>query len=340
MAVTLKDVAQLANVTPTVVSHVLNNKASTVRVSPATAERVKVAAQKLGYRVNIMARNFREQQTKTIGVLNGRGLVKPTFAHGPRYFATLMDGILHAACEHGYSVTLCPLLLGEHPEEGISDGRFDGLIWYSIEPSEEIFDELERCSIPLVIIHAHASAFKNKYPTIICNNDQGLRLAVEHLAGQGHKRIGFSIEGDAMNVESLERLAGFKFHMSRLGLQFDSRSIIDIRSDRRQLHEYLRGNLEHSAVIVHADGLASEYIRVAQQYGHRVPEDLSIIGFDSTDFCEESRPSLTSISQPLFEIGERAVNQLIQLLSGGSCDPLELLLPCGLDIRGSTMSLA
>src|SRR5476649_181797 len=110
MAVTLKDVAKVANVTPTVVSRVLHNKASTVRVSPATAERVRVAAAQLGYRVNIMARNFRDRQTKTIGVLNGRGLTRPLFAKGPRYFATLMDGIVDGCFAHGYSVTLCPQL--------------------------------------------------------------------------------------------------------------------------------------------------------------------------------------------------------------------------------------
>ncbi len=330
----------MARVTPTVVSHVLHNKASTVRVSPATAERVRLAAEKLGYRVNVMARNFRERQTKTIGVLNGRGLLKPTLAKGPRYFASLLDGVVHGAFLHGYSITLCPLLLGEHPEEGLSDGRFDGLIWYSINASDEILGALSKCSVPLVIVHAHASEFGNRYPTLICDNDQGLGLAIDHLAEIGHRNIGFAIEGDAMNVESLERLAGFKRHMQRRGLALDASSIIDVREDRAELRAYLSSELRHSALIVHADGLASEAIWMAQDYGHRVPEDLSIVGFDSTDFCEETRPSLTSISQPLFTIGERAAEQLIQLLAGGSCDPLELLLPCGLDIRGSTTSPA
>jgi DNA-binding LacI/PurR family transcriptional regulator len=340
MAITLKDVALVAKVTPTVVSHVLHNKASTVRVSPATAERVRVAAEELGYRVNVMARNFRERQTKAIGVLNGRGLMKPTLAKGPRYFASLLDGVVQGAFLHGYSVTLCPLLLGEHPEDGLSDGRFDGLIWYSIDASKEILAALSKCAVPLVIVHAHASAFGNRYPTLICDNDHGLGLAIDHLAELGHRNIGFAIEGDAMNVESLERLSGFKRHMQRLGLPWGGDNVVDIREDRKELRAYLSSELRHSALIVHADGLASETIRMAQEYGHNIPEDLSIIGFDSTDFCEETRPSLTSISQPLFHIGERAAEQLIQLLAGGSCDPLELLLPCGLDIRGSTTSPA
>ena len=84
MAVTLKDVAKLTNVTPSVVSIVLNNRESTIRVSAETAERVRQAAKHLGYRVNMLARNFRDQHTRTIGVLNGRGMSRPRFANWRR----------------------------------------------------------------------------------------------------------------------------------------------------------------------------------------------------------------------------------------------------------------
>jgi len=337
MPVTLKDVAQLANVTPPVVSRVLHNKSTSVRVSAATAERVRQAAEQLGYRVNVMARNFRARQTKTIGVLNGQ-LERPTFAKGPRYFATLMDGIVEGAFRHGFSVTLCPQLLGEHPEDGISDGRFDGLIWYSIKPSPETIEVLQRCSVPLVIVHAHAPAFNDQFSTIICDNRQGVGLALDHLVELGHRRIGFAIEGDAMNVESMERLEGYKLHMQRHGLPILEEDIVDVSRDRKRLHSYLVSRPVHTAMIVHADGLASEFILTAPDYGIRVPEDLSIIGFDSTEFCDELRPSLTSISQPLFDIGWRAAEQLMRVISGDAAEPLELVLPCGLDVRGSTTS--
>jgi LacI family transcriptional regulator len=339
MPVTLKDVAQLAKVTPPVVSRVLHNKSTSVRVSPATAERVRQAAEQLGYRVNVMARNFRARQTKTIGVLNGRGLQRPTFAKGPRYFATLMDGIVEGAFRHGFSVTLCPQLLGEHPEDGISDGRFDGLIWYSIEGSPETLSVLQRCSVPLVIVHAHPQAFNDLYPTVICDNRQGVGLAIDYLLDVGHRRIGFAIEGDDMNVESMERLEGFKLHMARRGLSLEPGDVIDVYRDRQRLHSYFAGGPSHSALIVHADGLASEMIKIAPEYGIRVPDDLSIVGFDSTGFCDELRPSLTSISQPLFDIGWRAAEQLMRCIGGEACDPLELVLPCGLDVRGSTTSV-
>jgi LacI family transcriptional regulator len=337
MSVTLKDVAKMANVTPTVVSRVLHDKASTVRVSSATAERVRVAAASLGYRVNVMARNFRDRQTKTIGVLNGQGLARPLFARGPRYFATLMDGIVEGAFKCGYSVTLCPQLLGENPEQALSDGRFDGLIWYSIEPSQRSLDALSQCSVPIVIVHGHAKDFCNRYATVIAENAQGVKLAVQHLVDLGHKRIAFAVEPEGLNVESLERLHAYRVEIEAHGLTSDDRDLLEIDRDRKVMHAYLSASkLPHTAVIVHADGLAAEIIRAAQKHGHSVPDDLAIIGFDSTDFCNEISPTLTSISQPLFDIGASAASQLMKLINGDPVDSLELLLPCGLDVRGST----
>jgi DNA-binding LacI/PurR family transcriptional regulator len=316
---------------------VLNNRESTVRVSPETAERIRQTAQQLGYRVNVLARNFRDRHTRTIGVLNGRGMARPTFAKGPRYFATLMDGIVEGAFRRDYSVTLCPKLLGENPEMGV-DGRFDGLVWYSVSPTDENREVLSRFSIPIVIVHAHASDFGYRYPAIIANNRHGLGLAVEHLFELGHRRIGFVIEGDALNVESLERLEAFKHHLSEHGLTFDKdRDLIDVHANREEMHRYLSATeLPHTAVIVHADGLASEFVVAAQKHRWKLPDELSVVGFDSTDFCNETSPALTSISQPLFDIGGLAVERLLKLIDGQTCDPLELTLPCGLDIRGST----
>jgi len=286
-----------------------------------------------------MARNFRAKQTNTIGVLNGQGLTRPIFARGPRYFATLMDGIVEGAFLYNRAVTLCPHLLGERPAEGFADGLYDGLIWYSISPSQEVLDVLDRWCVPTVIIHGHAREFNNLYPTVICDNDQGVGLAIDHLVEQGHRRIGFAIEGDALNVESMERLAGFHSHMERHGLRHCSElDVLDVRRDRVQLHEYLASAPRHTAIIVHGDGLASEIIRIAPGHGVSIPDELSVVGYDSTGFCDELRPSLTSISQPLFDIGFRATELLMRCIGGESIEALELVLPCGLDVRGSTSS--
>ena len=333
---TLKDVARKAKVSPVVVSKVLHGNLDGIRVSEATAERVRQSAQELGYRVNIWARNFRSQRAMMIGVLNGLGIERPLFRTGPRYFASLIDGIVQGSFQHDYSVALCPELLGGDPLHAINDGRFAGLVWYSIVPSESNLQALDSCSVPSVIAHARVATFGNRHATVICDNQQGIGLAVDHLIERGHRRIAFGLESDALNVESAERVEGYRKHMRRHGLLPQDSDFIDVLRNREELHRYLATGPRHSAIICHADGLASDIIRFAPEHGVRIPEDLAVVGFDSTEFCDELRPTLTSVSQPLYDIGLRAVDLLIQLVEGTPVDQMELVLPCSLDVRGST----
>lgn len=336
MAVTLKDVARRANVSPIVVSKVLHGNLDGIRVSPATAERVRQSAAELGYRVNVWARNFRSQRTMMIGVLNGLGIERPLFRRGPRYFASLMDGIVEGAFMYNYSVALCPELLGGNPLHAINDGRFDGLLWYSITPSESNLKALKSCTVPAVIAHARAATFGNRFATVACDNQQGLGLAVAHLVEKGHRRIGFALESDAPNVETDERLSGYRNHMRWHGLPPSESDVLDFPRDRVALREYFAMGPRHTAIVAHADGLAADLIRIAPEHSVRIPEDVAVVGFDSTEFCEELRPTLTSVSQPLYDIGLRAVELLISLIEGRPVDSTELILACGLDVREST----
>jgi DNA-binding LacI/PurR family transcriptional regulator len=336
MPATLKDVAKLANVSPVVVSRVLHNKANGVRVSEATAERVRKAAEELNYKVNVWARNFRAQRTKMIGVLNGQGTFRPRFSRGPRYFATIMDGIVDGAFEHDYSVAMCPQLLGENAGDAVGDGRFDGFVWYSIAASETNISILQASAAPIVILHAHSHDYGGKHPTIICDNYQGIGLGVDHLVELGHRRIAFAYESDAMNVETLARMYAFRKHMARHGLHVSEADILDVHADREALRRYLSNSRPHSAIVVHADGLAGDMLEEAPRFGLSIPDDLSVIGFDSTEFCDQFRPGLTSIAQPLFDMGSKAIDLLMKALGDNAQEPLELVLPCKLDVRGST----
>jgi LacI family transcriptional regulator len=332
MSVTMRDVAARAGVTPTVVSRVLHNKATAIRVSEATAERVRQAAIDLGYRVNVMARNFRERQTMMIGVLHGIGFDRPLLDKGSRYFASLMDGIIEGAFEHGYSVTLCPKLLGQTPEDAMSDGRFDGLVWYSTLPSQENREMLRRCSVPMVLIHTKAAEYGNRYPAVTCDNEQGIGLAVDHLISLGHERIGFAYEAHIPFSESAIRAGAYRSHMQERGLRVTDCDFIDAGD----LDNYLSQPLRHTAILAHNEGLAAHVLRKAFSVGISIPQDLSVVGFDSTGYCEELTPKLTSIYQPLAEMGRGAINLLVQSIGGNTPNPLELIYPCSLDIRGST----
>lgn len=338
--VTMRDVAQRAGVTPTVVSRVLHNKATSIRVSEATAERVRVAARDLGYRVNVFARNFRERQTNMIGVLHGVGFSRPTLGHGSRYFAALMDGIVEGAFRHGYAVTLCPKLMGQTPEDAMSDGRFDGLIWYSTVPSEPNSAMLRACTSPLVMVHAQAEEFRGCFPIVSCDNTGGIELALEHLAELGHRRIALARGPEGEFSESDVREQAYFAWMRRHGLPLDGKSVIRSELTYEGVDDYLAAGPRHTAVLAHNEEMGAAFVRLAAKRGVRVPEELSVVGFDSTSYCNETDPPLTAIRQPLEALGERAVEMLIARLNGDT--PAEagpapfVQIACGFDVRGST----
>ena len=334
--VTMRDVAAKAGVTPTVVSRVLHNKATSVRVSDATAVRVREAAKELGYRVNVFARNFRERQTNMIGVLHGVNFARPHLSDGSRYFALLMDGIIEGAFRHGYAVTLCPKLMGQTPEDAMSDGRFDGLIWYSTIPSEENRQMLMGCTSPLVMVHSQSDEFVGRFPIVSCDNAHGIRQAVDHLVEIGHRRIAFARQGGLEFSESRLRADAFLHRMREIGLTTTPEDILDAGLYYDGIDPYLADGPRHTAVIAHNEGLGAEFVRRAPNHGIRIPEDLSVVGFDSTPFCDELRPRLTSVSQPLKTIGEHAVESLIARIQGDESPVGQVNMPCGFDVRETT----
>ena len=340
MATTQKDVAARAGVSRGIVSKVMHGGGLTIRVNPQTAERVRQVASELGYQPSALARNFRRQRTGQIGLMHGDGYSMFKFESGSRYFASLMDGIVHGAFKHRYTLGLCPDLFGPSPESAMSDGRFDGFIWYRSFPSAKNEERLKRCSAPIVFVHSRAAAWDDRFPTVICDNDQGIRLALEHLATLGHRRIAFAYEGAASFTESVIRSDAFLSHGARMGLEVHTiDGHVDAFGNRAQyagIRNYLAQNQRATAIIAQNEQYAVDIMGLAKESGLGVPNDLSVVGFDSTAFCDHQTPPLTAISQPLHLIGETAVDLLVQWIEGHIPDPLERLLPCGLDVRGST----
>lgn len=339
MAVTMRDVAAKAGVTPTVVSRVLHNKATTVRVSKATAERVRTIAKEMNYRVNVTARNFRDQQTLMIGILHGVGFERQPLSEGSRYFACLVDGMIDRAFHYGYSVTFCPALLGDNPDQAVADGRFDGLVWYSTDLTESSTELIKNCRSPLVVIHAGEEDFEGKIPSVICDNYGGISLAIDHLTELGHKKIGFVLEKKDSFAEAKVRAATFQQILNERGLEFSETTSLlyagDAADNLLPLKRYLSEN-KNTALVTSSETVASYVLKVAKELGIDVPTDLSVVGFDSTEFCDGLSPRLTCIHQPLKRMGSAAVDLLIAEVNNFPIEQKHLVIPCGLDIREST----
>lgn len=331
---TMKDVGAAVGVSATVVSSVLSGRGN-IRVKDETARRVLLAAQELGYHLNVTAKQFRERQTMTIGVLHGAGFPRPKFHGHSQYFAALFDGIINGAFDAGYAITLCPKLLEADPTDAMTDGRFDGLVWYSSPISGRNREILDRCPVPVVTIHTPSSEFGNKFPSVRCDNNQGIGLAVDHLIEIGHRRIGFIFNVSDQFDELQIRRDAFVQHMNDRGLSTSNADLL-ITDDLDT--RWARG-FSHTALIAASDGVAAKVLEHCARGGISVPRDLSVVGFDSTDFCTTLKPALSSIHQPLTFMGSIAVELLVRSIRGDTSGPTDLVIPCGLDLRGSTTSI-
>ncbi len=194
-----------------------------------------------------------------------------------------------------------------------------------------------------MILHSTAETFGNRFPTVICDNELGIRLALEHLASLGHRRISFAFDRDFLYSEAALRRDAFLKVGREMGLEL---ALVDVRADGEGFRSpmrsisglpgYFASKPKETALIAHGEFYAVEAMEAAKASGLRVPEDFSVVGFDSTAYCNCTCPQLTAISQPLVDMGEMAVNLLVQWINGNKPDPLEHVLPCGLDVRSST----
>ncbi len=318
------------------VSAVLHGTGRNVKVSEAKAELIRKVARELRYQPNHLARSLRNRKTNTIGVV---------FQHFDRfsdenpYYPQLLNGIIAALFPAGYTLALCPQLVQRSGEGAISDGRFDGVLWCRPDFTEQSVEGLRNSSIPVVMMHAPPGSAPG-VPTFCVDNDGALRLPVRHLVELGHKRIGFVL--DHLNEKTAEgraRSEAFMLATQEAGVIGE---VLVWDPDAHDLENYRLGMGPHTALIAYSDFLAGRLLAACRRFGLRVPHELSIIGFDSSSFCETTTPKLTSIYQPVERIAHEATMHLLSLIQSDQSNvdadalPLASIYDCGFDIREST----
>jgi len=333
MATTIRDVAEAAGVSPMAVSKVLHGKGANVRVGAETAETIRRIAKELRYQPNRLARSFRQQKTQTIGLV---------FSHFGRigdfdgYFSAFLNGVMSATFQSEYSLTICPNLTKLSDNGVINDGRFDGIVWCKPDYTVQSAESIERSEIPIVMMHA-PSGEGPKVPHFCCENALGLKLAVDHLVELGHKKIAFVVDQyNHSTAEGRDRIAGFRTAMAAHQLETNDSDILRWVIDQSKVAELVQDPKGPTALIVFSERQAVSILREAEVAGISIPKDLSVIGFDSTAFCDTTRPRLTAISQPIEQMAFDAVNLLISYIEAENSPSKSFLYPCGLDIREST----
>ena len=314
-APTLKDVALLAGVSPYTVSAVINGARSNTQVSEATRRRIVESAATVNYHPNAVARSLSSRRTFYIGVQFG--VLDPVEAIGNTYASAVLHGIMREAAAHRYNVVLFTQawVNAKQSAPAFRDRRTDGVILVAPLSDTDMLSALSELPLALVAISPPATADGNPVPSVDVDNAHGIYLAVRHLADLGHTRIAH-ITGNA-NVGSVrERAEAFHDSLMRCGLPVAPAGyVVEATYDATTVSDLLPGLLALSepptAIVAGNDNIALAVIAACRALGVRVPEELSVVGFDDIPTAKAVTPALTTVRQPLSLIGAEATRLLI-----------------------------
>ncbi len=332
---TIRDVAEAAGVSAMAVSAVLNGAGRNVKVSVEKAEHIRRVARELRYQPNHLARSLRNRRTGMIGVV---------FQHFGRlgeehpYYPQLLNGVMAALFPQDYTLALCPRLIQGGDAGSISDGRFDGVLWCRPDLTEASLETIQESSVPVVMMHAPPGSVPG-VPTFCADNDGAMRAVVAHLTELGHRRLAFAIDPVSEHtVEGRARREAFRVAARNAGLPEPAALVL---SEMGELARYAEGDGPHTALVCFSDDLAGQVLAACDRLGVSVPRDLSVVGFDSSSFCEGTKPRLTSVNQPVERMAHAATTHLLALVREGSegspaSPTVSSIYDCGLDVREST----
>ena len=333
MKATIRSVAKLAGVAPSTVSHYLNQTAS---LSAATAKSVEQAIAALNYRVNLGARSLRPRKTNSIGVVIPN-ITSPFFGE----IAAVMENNLW---ERGYQTLLC--ISERSPERELSQianlvsRQVDGILVVYCSQKSRVADALADIPVPIVFVDRRVP---DQY-SVCTDNLLGGRLAARHLAKLGHRIIGILCgEPSVQNV--IERIRGFHLELQRFGIEvpetYKATGHQDLQLGLR-ITDLLELTPRPTAIFATNDIVAIGAWRKLVESGSRIPQDISIIGFDDIAISRFLVPPLTTVAQPYREIGAKAVEFLVDLVRSGAAaerPEKDIVLAPTLKVRGSTAPL-
>jgi DNA-binding LacI/PurR family transcriptional regulator len=332
-AVTLKSVAERVGLTPSTVSAVLNNSSASYSVPEHTQQRILAAARELNYRPNFFARSLRVKRTYTIGVILEE--------IGDAYGSLIISGIERYLREqnfffltvaHRHDKKLLATYSAMLQERGV-----EGFITVDILLTEEP-------SLPTVAVAGHRKI--NRVTNIVLDHHQAASLALKHLVDLGHDKIAF-MKGSSVSADSDDRWDAICEVATKLGIRMRPELIVQLEGDdptpnlgypfARQL---LARKQPFTALFAYNDMSAIGSISALQEAGLRVPDDVSVVGFDDIQSAAYINPPLTTVKQPLQKMGEIAARTLLDRIEDRMKYVSEIAIEPELVVRRSTASPA
>lgn len=332
MKISIKGIAELAGVSHSTVSRALANSPL---IPEETRRRIQRIAQRKGYSPNAIARGLVTRRTQAIGVV-------VTSIEDP-FVAEVVRGIEEAAGNQGYRVFLATSHNDPARElnvvNALREWRVDSVIVAASRVGSLYGPLLQQIGVPIVLINnQQAGTFIH---TVAVDDAQGAKLATQHLISLGHRVIGH-LRGPAKHRAAKNRLAGYRGALRQAGIAFDE-ALVVAANGRANGGEQILQLLDHSprptAVFCFNDMTAIGALATLKRHGIRVPADISLVGFDDIPFAQYIDPPLTTIQQPMVEMGRQAMQMALTLMQDSKSQVPDIVIPGKLIERESTQRL-
>ena len=331
MNVTIYDVAREANVSMATVSRVVNGNPN---VKPTTRKKVLEAIDRLGYRPNAVARGLASKKTTTVGV------IIPDISS--IFFSELARGIEDIATMYKYNIILSNSDQNTDKELHLFNTmlgkQVDGIVFMGGNIKEELVQEFEKSPVPLVL----AASFdkEDKIPAVTIDYEQAAYDAVKTLLETGHNHIGYVSGPFEEPVNGEKKLDGYKRALAEAGMPFEEELVVEgdytYDSGIEAVEKLLTLSNRPTAIFVGTDEMALGVIHGAQDKGLQIPEDIEVVGFDNTRLATMVRPQLTTVVQPMYDIGAVAMRLLTKLMNKEIVEETNVVLPHRIEKRRST----
>jgi LacI family transcriptional regulator, galactose operon repressor len=309
----LKDIAQALNISISTASYALNGGPR--QVPPEVRDRVIQKARDMGYRPNRVARSLAAGRTMTLGVVPV--VMGADFIANP-YFQGCFSGIATESKSFDYDVLLYThdALDATRLEDVLLDGRSDGLVFLAPFKELSALERMEKEGVPFAIISGES---RGSAPSFKCDNSGGIRRTVEHLVALGHRKLSH-FAGDVAMADGAERLDGFVSALASAGISVREDWILceafSTEQGYRSGIELLSRTDRPTAIVCASDEIAAGVYRAAWELSLKIPDDLSVTGFDDATLAQLLLPHLTTVRQPFSEMGQAATRAVIDLIAG------------------------
>ena len=331
---TIHDVARAAGVSKSTVSNVIRGAEG---VAETTRERVLAAAAEVGYRPNVLARGLVQRSTTTVGIVVG-DLANPIFSE----LAKLAEQRL---ADSGLATMICSTdghSAQEHRKlEMLLEHRVAGVLMLQFSGERSTLERLRDTGTAVVVV----TQWEDDADSVVLDDRRGAELAVSHLLELGHRRIAYLSSTLLEHQTESARLDGYERALRAWNVPEDPRLVVRLgdpaymRSDdtlRDGTRELFALGDPVTAIFASNDLLAIDVLETVEELGLRVPEDVSIVGFDDIRLAGLARVSLTTIAQPCEDLARLGIDLLLERIDGSSGPPRQRLLAPSLVVRGST----